>query len=61
MGAAGAVGEEIELRLEAYVEKIEEDAERELFARFAEEDVARYLDEGRALRLDEAVEYALSD
>jgi hypothetical protein len=61
VGAAGAVGEEIQLRLEAYVEEIKEKAERELFARLGEEAFARHLDEGRALSLDEAVEYALSD
>jgi non-specific serine/threonine protein kinase len=61
IGAAETVGEEIQLKLEAYAEGVKEGAKRELVGRLGEEAFARYLGEGRAMSLDEAVACALGD
>ena len=59
MGAAEALGEEIQLKLESYAEDVQANTERELAARLGEDGFARCFAEGRAMSLDDAVTLAL--
>jgi predicted ATPase len=61
IGAAAALGDEIQLNLEPYVEDVKANAERELATRLGEQAFARYVGEGRAMSLDEAIAYVLAD